>query len=43
MCDALHDLVPFGKFKKREKHSLILLLVKLQASAYNLTKSNASP
>ena len=20
ICDALHDLVPFGQFKKREKH-----------------------
>ena len=39
--DALRDLVPFVKFKKREKHSLISVTYnKLQAEAYNFTKSN---
>ena len=39
--DALHDLVPFVQFKKCEKHpGKSVLLVKLQALACKLTKSN---
>ena len=44
MCDALRDLVPFVRFKNREKpHGGVLLLVKLQALACNFTKSNTPP
>ena len=40
--DALHDLVSFAQFKKREKsHGGVLLLVKLQSEAYIFTKSNS--
>ena len=43
-CDALRDLVPFVQFKKREStHGGVLILVKLQTSACNFTKSNTSP
>ena len=42
-CGALRDLVPFVRFKKREKHPYVLLLVKLQASACNFTKNNTPP
>ena len=37
ICDALHNLVPFAQFKKREEHPYVLLLVKLHA------KSNTVP
>ena len=41
ICDALRDLVPFLQFKKRENAlGGVLPLVKLQASAYNFTKSH---
>ena len=42
MCDTLRNLVPFAQFKKNVKntHGGLLLLVKLQAVAYNCTKSN---
>ena len=45
MCGALHDLVPFVKFKKREKHSWrsVNFRVKLQAKACNFTKINTPP
>ena len=37
--DALHDLVSLVQFKKRENtHGGVLLLVKLQAKAWNFTK-----
>ena len=26
ICDALHDLVPFAEFKKREKHPWTVLI-----------------
>ena len=39
ICDALHDLVPFAQFEKREKHNGgVLPLVKLLASAWNILK-----
>ena len=42
--DALRDLIPFVQFKKRENtHGGVLLLVKVQASACNFTKSNTPP
>ena len=42
--DALHDLVPFVQFKKREKnYGGGILLVKLQAKACNFTKSIIPP
>ena len=42
--DALHDLVSLVQFKKRENtHGGVLLLVKLQAKAWNFTKSNTPP
>ena len=40
-CDALHDLVRFVQFKKREKHPR--RSVKLQAEACNFTKINTPP
>ena len=41
ICDALHDLVPFLQFKKRENAlGGVLPLVNLQASACNFTKSH---
>ena len=44
MCGALRDLVPIVKFKKREKQPRkSVFLVKLQAEACNLTKSNTPP
>ena len=44
ICGALHDLVPCAQFKKRKNiHGGGLLLVKLQASACNFTKSNTPP
>ena len=45
ICGALRDLVLFAQFKKREKknHEVVLILVKLQASAYNFTKINTPP
>ena len=44
ICGALRDLVPFVQFKRRENtHGGVLLLVKLQVSAYNFTKSNTTP
>ena len=40
----MRDLVPFVKFKKREKHPRrTVLLVKLQGSACKFTKSNTPP
>ena len=43
-CDALRDLVPFVQFKKRENtHGGVVILVKLQASTCNFTKSNTPP
>ena len=43
-CDALRDLVPFVKFKKREKHpGRNDTLEKLQAEAYNFIRSITSP
>ena len=42
--DALCDLVAFAQFKKRENtYGGVLLLVKLQTSACNFTKSNILP
>ena len=41
--DALRDLLPFAQFKKREKYGGVLHFVKLQAKAYNFTKSSTSP
>ena len=39
ICDALHDLVPFIQFEKRENaHGGVLLLV-----SCNFTKSNTPP
>ena len=44
ICEALHDLVLFVQFKKREKHDEgVLPLVKLQAETYNFTKSKTPP
>ena len=44
ICYALCNLVPFVQFKKPENtHGGVLLLVKLQASACNFTKSNTPP
>ena len=44
ICGALRDLVPWAQFKNREKHPRrSVLLVKLQAKAYNFTKSNTPP
>ena len=44
ICDALRDLVPFAQFKNTNNtHRGVLLLVKLQASACNFTKSNTPP
>ena len=43
-CDVLCGLVPFVRFKKSENtHGRVLLLVKLQVSACNFTKSNTPP
>ena len=40
-CDALRYLVPFAQFKIRENtHGGVLIIVKLQAEAYNFTKIN---
>ena len=37
----MRDLVPFGKFKKRENtHEGVTLLVKLQTSAFNFKHSS---
>ena len=42
--DALHDLIPFVQFKKREIHPWRGdLFVKLQALSYNFTKSTTPP
>ena len=44
ICYALCNLLPFVQFKKPENtHGGVLLLVKLQASACNFTKSNTPP
>ena len=44
ICEALPDLIPFVQFKKGEKHPCRrLLLVKLQISACNFSKSNTPP
>ena len=41
---SFRDLVPFVQFKKRKNtHGRVLLLVKLQTSAFNFTKSNTPP
>ena len=41
ICGALHDLVPFVQFNKRENtHGRVLILVNLQASACTFTKIN---
>ena len=42
--DALRDLVPFVQFKNvKNIRERVLLLAKLQTSAYNFTKSNTPP
>ena len=44
ICDDLQDLVPFLQFKKvKNTHEGVLLLVKLEPSACNFTKSNTPP
>ena len=35
LCDFLRDLVPFGRFKKREHPWRSVLVVKLQGSVWN--------
>ena len=41
ICGALRDLLPFVQFKNvKNTHEGVLILVKLQASAYNFTKIN---
>ena len=40
LCDALRDLLLFVQFRKRKNaNGEVILLVKLQASACNFTKS----
>ena len=42
--DALRDLIPFVQSKNvKNTHGGVILLIKLQASAYNFTKSNTPP
>ena len=42
--DALRNLVPFLEFKNvKNTYGGVLLLAKLQAKAYNFTKSNTPP
>ena len=42
--DALHDLVPFVQFKKREKHPWRnLIFTKFAGLACNFAKSNTPP
>ena len=42
--DALRDLEPFVLFKEvKNTHGKVLLFVKLQALACNITKSNTHP
>ena len=40
ICDVFCDLMPFAQFKNlKSTHRGVLLLVQLQTSAYNFTKS----
>ena len=43
ICEALRDMVPFAQINVKNTHGGVLLLVKLQASAFKFTKSNTPP